>query len=812
MKKLNKGFEASTVRVNLTIDGQTYEAANLRKGGILHMNTILVGQDGKWVEVDCIKLGISNDLITFKNLVSSGEISPSDFGFYTATEDEAPRDYHMRHEDFVRLEEMFPDYPYFMISSLYRHITRYNRKSNYEDLKGFMRQVSESGKSIPEWIKDSENGSIMFVQNVPAGKPLEVKITDGEMSFTYWISQRNETFKYYSVLNTKFEGLTDDGEGFETIRQAESTCLYKGVLSLRSKIVNSDSPEIYYELFKKIQNKSKILNMSEKTKTRENQLSELGLAYVPKDDSYSGHGFTIAGNSIENDTDEDWQNTIDRIESVIAEGPETAMPAPAPAAPVAATPPPPAQPEPPATPPAAPQQGGSTEARIAELIAAGLKFDGDRTFALTVPNGYIAVDVLDIQTYSDRKWTGLMIEISKMKEGKPTEAAEPQTPPAAPETAPAAPEVPPAPETPAEATPSESAPAKKPVSIATIGGLKADRIEELQGLKEKQLKVVEANPFVKITDAKTLKQAKAAKAALLKASTGTEKIETDATKYLNSFKKMLKDFISPLSKITRDAHEKQAQEIQEWENKEALRIAEEQRLKLEKIKNRTDKLFAIPMVFNGTSYNIGTVYILPSQIEELSDEEFEVLVVQAQAVKTQLDAAAAAAAAQEAELEAARKKIAELTGQPYTPPAAPGTPAQPTAPAPAQPEPAAPTQAATPPPAAPTAPAPAPGVYTPEQVATPAAPASPAPPNSAVYPYQLQFVEASPENNILHKLDMENLEALENKNYHKARAYFIRGTKDTAQAVLDILNAPTQEGVKKSEQIMALCQVLISQK
>lgn len=46
------------------------------------------------------------------------------------------------------------------------------------------------------------------------------------------------------------------------------------------------------------------------------------------------------------------------------------------------------------------------------------------------------------------------------------------------------------------------------------------------------------------------------------------------------------------------------------------------------------------MVFNGTVYQIGTLYILPSQIENSSDAEFDALVAQAVAIKNALDAAA----------------------------------------------------------------------------------------------------------------------------------------------------------------------------
>lgn len=794
MKALKKGFEASTVRVNINIDGQTYEVANLRKSGILHQNIILVGQEGRWLEVDCIKLAISNDLVTFKKLVDSGEITPSNIGLYKG-EYEPPKQYGLQHEDFVKLESIYPNYPYFLISHLYRNITKYGRKSCYADLNLFMKRISESGKTIHEWLKDSENEEIMFVERVKKGEPLEVKITDNDMFLLYRIHNVEGVYNSEYKLIIKGQETTYLCEGFETIRSAEARLLTDALQQLKKIIVESQTPEIYYELFRKIQNKSKIINMNEKTKIRESQLAELGLMFNPAEDSFIGYGFTVSGNSLENDSDEEWQNLIDRIEGTLAEN-EVINKAEQNEAFPAISPEP--LPETPAAP--APQQGGSEDARIAELITAGLKYDGERTFELNVGTyAYIAVDILDIKTYSDRKWTGLMIDIEKMKKGQPTEV---ETPPAP--DAPIIPEVRTTPEALAEAN-ANATPAKKPVSIATIGALSSDRIEELQGLKEKQLKAVADHPFIKITDDKTLKKAKTAKAALLKASTGTEKIETDATKYLNNFKKMLKDFISPLSKITRDAHDKQATEIQNWEKAEALRVAAEQKARLDKIKQRTDTLFAIPMTFNGTAYNIGTLYIMPSQIGESTDEEFNALVQQAQSIKDAIDQEALKNKAKEDELEAARRKIAELTGQPYVAPTGVNViPVSPPAP-PLSVEAAAEMIDKVIPPAPVAPPAPA-------QTANAVPPAPPAPAtNSAVYNYQLTYKEALPGNDMLHKLDMENLQAIENPNYLKARAYFIRGTKDVAQSIQDILNAPTQEGVKKSEQIAALCQILLNQ-
>lgn len=789
MKKLTKGFEASTARVNINVDGQTYEAANLRKGGILHNNIILVGQEDRWLEVDCVKLCISNDLVTFKNLVVTGEITPSNIGLYKE-EYEPPKQYGLKHEDFVKLEGLFPAYPYYMISHLFNHLTKSGRRSCYDDLRDFMKQVASSGKSIHDWIRDSENGAVKFIEKVKPGENivLECLLTDKEFcSLMYKIHESENGYHYEGTF--KFGGETQVfgiKHFSDTIKKSERNCLHHALNNLKQAITTDESPEKYYQLFKTIQNKFKIINMNEKTKIRESQLSELGLMFNPTEDSYTGYGFTVTGNSIENDSDEGFQNILDLIESTVGHTvPEGTFNVPSV----------PAQSE--TTAPKAPQDGGSTDVRIKELIAAGLKYDGERSFKLTTKTAYFDVDILDIQTYSDRKWTGLMIDISKMLKGESTE-----TPTEAPR-APIAPEE--KTETPLVPGISETSPAKKPVSIATIGNLGPDRIEELQGLKDKQLKIVESHPFVKITDAKTLKQAKTSKAALLKASTGTEKIEGDATKYLNTFKKMLKDFITPLAKITRDAHDKQAKEIQDYENAEVLRLAAEQKARLEKNKQRTDSLFAVPMTFNGSAYNIGTLYIMPSQIVDATDEEFTVLLMQAQAIKTALDKQVEAEKTKETELEAARKKIAELTGTPYVAPNGEIVPPPVAAPpAPVTVEQAAEMIDKVIPPATNEVPAPPPSAPVASETV------SPAPTSGLGYPYQLNYVMPSEENVWLNKLDMENLQAIENPNYLKARAYFIRGTKDVAQSIHDILNAPTQEGVKKSDLIAKICSVILS--
>lgn len=353
------------------------------------------------------------------------------------------------------------------------------------------------------------------------------------------------------------------------------------------------------------------------------------------------------------------------------------------------------------------------------------------------------------------------------------------------------------------AQPTET-PAKKPVSIQTIGNLTPDRILELQGLEQKQLKIVADNPFVKITDKTTLKLAKERKAILLKASTETEKIESDATKYLNTFKKMLKDAILPKAKITRDAHELQSNEITTYENAEAIRIQAENAAKLKKIQDRTDELFAIPMVFNGTIYTIGTLYVLPSKIETATDEEFLAIVEQGKAIKIAIDSVEKSKDDEIAEL---KRKLSLLENMSNTDEVVQEEPHEFKA-------------------VESVSKIHEPIIHIPgtesiveiqEKNSEPKqffrnTPVSSLTPNR--FKPSLEYVLPQPNNAVLNKFDLDHVDVI-GKNpmpeaFIKCRAYFIEGAKQTANEIELILN-DTDVTVKKSVRIAELCSILKSQ-
>lgn len=346
-----------------------------------------------------------------------------------------------------------------------------------------------------------------------------------------------------------------------------------------------------------------------------------------------------------------------------------------------------------------------------------------------------------------------------------------------------------------------SEPKNNLITLEGIGNMKPESISELQGLSEKQDAVVKANPFVKIMDAKTLKQAKTAKANLLKSSTETEKIETNASKYLNTFKAMIKKIVEPAAKKTRDAHKLQADEISTYENAEALRVQAEEKAKLEKISARTKTLFAVPFVFNGSLYQIGTLYITPSQIKDSTDEEFDVLVKQGEAIKTQIDAAAVAESAKDAMIRELQEKLALLMA-PNKPEVVVETPASPID-TPSEPAPAPVTETK---------------INTSKTVSSPStqsAPSTPTVSNTDRVPFKFtprsDYELPAPGNKILNQFDAEHMEHVQAEpipiGYIKSREWLKHGTRLLADEILAIMANP-DPSVKKAPLIIELCTII----
>lgn len=169
------------------------------------------------------------------------------------------------------------------------------------------------------------------------------------------------------------------------------------------------------------------------------------------------------------------------------------------------------------------------------------------------------------------------------------------------------------------------------VSLQIFEKLTPEKITELQGLRITQEEIVKSNPVVVITNKATYAQAKKTAAILLSASTaidGNKGVEATATKYLNTFKTMLKTALLPIAKLTREPYDKQKKLIEDWDNRLILQA-----------QNRVKELFAVPFTFNPDkdSYSIGTLIVTQKDIEDLSDADWSKKIEQGNAIKIALD-------------------------------------------------------------------------------------------------------------------------------------------------------------------------------
>lgn len=332
----------------------------------------------------------------------------------------------------------------------------------------------------------------------------------------------------------------------------------------------------------------------------------------------------------------------------------------------------------------------------------------------------------------------------------------------------------------------KTAPTKKPISLQVFETLTPERISELQGLNERQLAIVKENPVIQITDKTTYETAKKTAAILLKASTtidGSTGIEATATKYLNTFKNMLKTALQPIAKLTRDPYDEQKTIISAWENAELLKQQALEREKLTKIKKRTDELFAVPFTFNGSIYSIGTVYCTPSQVETISDEDFNIIVENGKVLKKALDADALVQSEKDAriaELEAKLAKLEMLENMSNM----------------AEPEPAPAT------------------IHVAKIVEPTVIHELKTGPLNQIANFMdsnhvpaTEYVMPPVENILLNRLDLKNTAHLEKPAYIKCRGYYVRGLKDVAVLIEGILNNPDVT-IKKSVKITELVEIL----
>jgi len=149
--------------------------------------------------------------------------------------------------------------------------------------------------------------------------------------------------------------------------------------------------------------------------------------------------------------------------------------------------------------------------------------------------------------------------------------------------------------------------------LIKIEELKAEMLPELQGFKEKQVKLVEENPYIEIIDNKTFEDGKKRRTALLKGRTELEAQEKAITKKLNDFKSLVKSETENLIDITKPHEEKQQSEVKRYEDLKKAEKAEKERLEAERIEDIKNKISE----FENTCLEI----IQKSNFENLTDSK-----------------------------------------------------------------------------------------------------------------------------------------------------------------------------------------------
>lgn len=134
---------------------------------------------------------------------------------------------------------------------------------------------------------------------------------------------------------------------------------------------------------------------------------------------------------------------------------------------------------------------------------------------------------------------------------------------------------------------------KKENQIVTLSSINIREFVEFKKHKEKQLKLVEDNPFIEIVDNKTFELAKKSRTAYVKSRTAYEEHEKLIASEIKNFRNEVKDCFTELKEIALPSEEKQQKEVRRYEaekqaEKEAKEKAEAERV--EKIKNTINSI------------------------------------------------------------------------------------------------------------------------------------------------------------------------------------------------------------------------------
>ena len=131
-----------------------------------------------------------------------------------------------------------------------------------------------------------------------------------------------------------------------------------------------------------------------------------------------------------------------------------------------------------------------------------------------------------------------------------------------------------------------------------IEKLNPEQLPELKGLKEKQLQIVEENPFVEITDNATFEAAKKARTTLKTARTDIEKQDKTIASKIKKFREMVASIHGDLISITKPHEEKQQEEVDRYEAEKEAERNEKIRLNEERIERLETEIKAFKLDCN----------------------------------------------------------------------------------------------------------------------------------------------------------------------------------------------------------------------
>lgn len=173
-------------------------------------------------------------------------------------------------------------------------------------------------------------------------------------------------------------------------------------------------------------------------------------------------------------------------------------------------------------------------------------------------------------------------------------------------------------------------------NLITIENLDVNKLPELQGMKEQQIKLVEENPFIEIIDNKTFEEAKKRRTALLKGRTSLESQDKLIASKLTNFRKQVGNVTKELIEITLPHEEKQQEEVKRYEQAKENERLEKERLeneRIEKIKNKISDFesYAIDQINKWGASVLTDPEIANEFVQDLDYdfEEFDILYQQA---------------------------------------------------------------------------------------------------------------------------------------------------------------------------------------